>query len=153
MKKIFKRFILALPLIVMMTLIFGFSGADGEASGSLSLKIAKGISEILNHIGISVSHKTLHIPIRKLAHMTEYGVLFVTAMWAFSWIKDKFRYILSYVFCVLYAVTDEIHQLFVPGRCGTYKDVLFDSAGAFCGLLLYIAVSHIFKRHIINKES
>ena len=34
---------------------------------------------------------------------------------------------------VAYAVTDEVHQLFVPGRSGRITDVLIDGAGAVVG--------------------
>lgn len=37
---------------------------------------------------------------------------------------------------VLYGVSDEVHQLFVPGRQGRVADVLFDSAGALAMILL-----------------
>ncbi len=36
----------------------------------------------------------------------------------------------------LYAATDEVHQLFVPGRAGLFTDVLIDATGAAIGLLL-----------------
>ena len=52
----------------------------------------------------------------------------------------------SFAFCALYAATDEIHQLFVPGRGGQIRDVLIDSSGALIGLLfvfaLYAALKH-----------
>jgi VanZ family protein len=41
------------------------------------------------------------------------------------------------VFCVLYAVSDEVHQLFVPGRGAQVTDVLIDNAGAFVGIGIY----------------
>lgn len=37
---------------------------------------------------------------------------------------------------VAYAITDEIHQTFVPGRGGQASDVVLDAAGAFAGILL-----------------
>ena len=39
--------------------------------------------------------------------------------------------------CVLYAISDEVHQLFVPGRSGQFKDVFLDSGGAIVGAALY----------------
>ena len=44
--------------------------------------------------------------------------------------------------CILaYAVTDEIHQAFVPGRACAPMDVLIDSAGAATGAALMVAIS------------
>jgi VanZ family protein len=37
---------------------------------------------------------------------------------------------------VLYAVSDEIHQLFVPGRAGQIRDVLIDACGVFVGIII-----------------
>ena len=39
--------------------------------------------------------------------------------------------------CILYAVFDELHQIFVPGRGVELRDVLTDSAGAVTGVFLY----------------
>ncbi len=36
--------------------------------------------------------------------------------------------------CVLYAIFDEIHQLYVPGRSGEIIEVLIDSVGAGVGI-------------------
>ena len=45
-----------------------------------------------------------------------------------------------------YAATDEIHQLFVPGRSGQVSDVVLDSAGAMAGLLILGAVRFLTRR-------
>ena len=46
------------------------------------------------------------------------------------------RYIFwGFMICVIYAVSDEVHQAFVPGRGPALKDVLIDSAGAFTGII------------------
>lgn len=44
--------------------------------------------------------------------------------------------LLSWVFCILYAASDEIHQIFVPGRACMLTDVCIDSAGALLGIAL-----------------
>ena len=41
------------------------------------------------------------------------------------------------IICILYAISDEIHQLFVPGRSGQVSDVLLDTLGAFTGIMIY----------------
>lgn len=45
--------------------------------------------------------------------------------------------------CVVYAASDELHQLLVPGRSGEFGDILLDSLGALAGVLLYLR----FRRH------
>ena len=68
-------------------------------------------------------------PLRKAAHLFEYAVLFALLRRA---AVGRAR---AFAFCVLYAVTDEFHQSFVPGRRGAASDVLVDAAGALTGLL------------------
>ena len=54
-----------------------------------------------------------------------------------SKIKDfKKTGILSFLFSVIYALSDEFHQTFVPGRDGNIVDVLIDGSGAFTGIIL-----------------
>lgn len=59
---------------------------------------------------------------------------------------------LSWVFCILYAASDEFHQLFVPGRAGLVTDVCIDSAGALLGILLFLAALHLTSRHAKRKQ-
>ena len=44
--------------------------------------------------------------------------------------------IISLIICIVYAITDEVHQLFVFERSGEVRDVLIDSAGSLLGILL-----------------
>ena len=59
------------------------------------------------------------------------------------------------LFCALYACSDELHQYFVPGRSCRFFDVCVDSAGAFCGTLLFWGFFHLRerKRREIPKKS
>ena len=51
----------------------------------------------------------------------------------------------AWVVGTLYAASDEIHQLFVPGRSGQLRDVLLDSAGVAAGILLAWAVGLLYQ--------
>ncbi len=75
--------------------------------------------------------------LRKLAHLTEYAVLAALLFRALrgSGTLSLARLLwLSSFLAILYAVTDEFHQRFVPGRTGALTDVLIDASGAllFC---------------------
>ncbi len=77
----------------------------------------------------------------KIAHMTVYGVLaFLTAR-AFNgreagWGATKI-FFATVVLTVLYGVSDEFHQMFVPGRAASIADLIFDLIGACIGAYLY----------------
>ncbi len=143
--KYIKRILAVIPMLVVMIIIYRFSAGTGEESGSLSLSIAEWVSNTFSNIGISIEPETLHLPIRKLAHMTEYAILAITAMWAFYGIKK--RYVIAFVVSVFYAMTDECHQFFVDGRAASVVDVMIDSVGAFLGLVVYKVIVMIREKY------
>lgn len=72
---------------------------------------------------------------RKMAHLMSFGALAILL----CLVIPKRPYLISWSIVTIYAATDEWHQLHVPGRTGSIKDVLLDSLGALIGLgLLYI---------------
>ena len=72
--------------------------------------------------------------LRKLAHAAEYGVL--GALLA----RATGRGGLALALGTLYAVSDEIHQTFVPGRMGSPLDVAIDAIGVACGIAVWQTV-------------
>ena len=80
----------------------------------------------------------IEYPVRKAAHMSEYAVLALLIFQALTvFDRKKNRGCMALGITAAYAVTDEFHQLFVPGRAGRVTDVLIDSAGAFLALDVY----------------
>ncbi len=67
--------------------------------------------------------------LKKAAHMTVYGILFLLVVRAQKQCTPKHT-IAAFLFVFLYAVSDEIHQSFVPGRTPSIRDIGFDLAGA-----------------------
>jgi len=76
----------------------------------------------------------------KLLHVSEYLVLSVLLARALNTgIRRPVpmaRLLLAWCLCTGYAVTDEIHQVFVPGRSPDVRDALGDACGAALGLLM-----------------
>lgn len=68
--------------------------------------------------------------LRKIAHISEFFILAVLFYRALKSNKIFSNPILwSAIFSILYAVSDEIHQLFVIGRAGKAEDVIIDGIG------------------------
>jgi VanZ family protein len=95
----------------------------------------------------------VHFLIRKLAHCTEYGVFGLLLYHSFEprqperWrIRGAFG---ALVVAGLFALTDEYHQSFVPGRTASLVDCGIDTAGALLGLVLLYAGRRI---HAGNSE-
>ena len=95
------------------------------------------------HISVSEEYITNFIIFKSL-HMIEYATLFSLLFRALYSQKSKKTPLSTIMtraalFAVLYGATDELHQLFVPTREGTIRDVIIDSAGIF---LMYIYIKH-----------
>lgn len=76
-------------------------------------------------------HGPLVLVLRKLTHFGEYFALTGLWWWALRTQLGVRRALLPAIAIAIgYAITDEIHQTFVDGRVGTWRDVLIDSAGA-----------------------
>jgi len=85
--------------------------------------------------------------------MTEYAILgwIAFAFLGSCGIQGKMHYIAVLGFNFCYASTDEIHQLFIPGRSGQFKDVCIDTAGTAIGLLLLAILLKIWRRHCAKR--
>ncbi|HEU0038309.1 MAG TPA: VanZ family protein [Verrucomicrobiae bacterium] len=129
-----------LMIILWFALIF-LASSDAKSAGRSS----RIIEPIVLWLFPQASPKTLEevvLGVRKCAHLTEYAVLALLFWRAFrkpdrndtrpwSW-RLAGAALLGVMF---YAATDEVHQLFVPGRFGTLPDVLIDMTGGALGLL------------------
>ncbi|MDP1629439.1 MAG: VanZ family protein [bacterium] len=103
-----------LPVFLWSALIFWFSSVPGLESG-LEVKT--------------------DFALRKLAHLAEYGILAILWIRALTaaGLPRRRAFLFSILFCVAFAISDEIHQLYVPGREGKIYDVLIDAAGVILG--------------------
>lgn len=143
----------AVLLLALYMLIFGFSAQDGEQSGSLSQLFSEKCVELLNTISGGHWSSVLRAelaeyfehPIRKLAHFSEYACMGVLLwlLWK-QWLqKGRRLYLLIVGWVFLSAAADELHQYFVPGRYASPADVLLDTCGGACGLLLCLWLERI----------
>lgn len=139
-----KRIILWGLVLIWMGVIFCFSAGNGDESGDLSRFVIRSVAQIVipafNEMPAAQQESTisdLQYGVRKAAHFSVYLVLGVLCTAALSQhpLNDMIRFLAAAGICVLYAVFDEIHQLFVNGRSGQILDVAIDSAGALLGTL------------------
>lgn len=79
--------------------------------------------------------------IDKMAHALEYLFFFLLSLRAFRnqpfKLQDNKLLILSFSISVIYAILDEIHQSYIPGRQADVLDLIADLAGIVAGALLY----------------
>lgn len=128
-------------VFIWMGLIFYLSHQPAQASSSLSGGLMDFFISLLPK-RFDFNLNLLHTIIRKCAHFGAYFILAILSIHAIrlsslSLTSNLYRYLIALGICVLYAIGDEVHQLFIPGRSGQFSDVLLDSAGAIIGLAMY----------------
>ena len=128
-------------VIVWASIIFIMSSFNSEMSSSQSGRIVTLIADLFNIKNIEF----LSFLVRKMAHFTEYFILGLLVCHLFE-IYDKRIYI-GIILSILYAFSDEVHQLFVSGRHFGLFDVLIDSLGVIMGHIFYKFGIYLFKKN------
>ena len=144
--KIFKLIL----IIIWMVAIFMFSAQQGTESGETSRKFTVAIVQIVSGKSLALDDpfvEGIQLVIRKMAHFSIYTIGgFLIMNYAYTTkntTKQKVLY--SIAFGGGYAVTDELHQFFVPGRSAQVLDVGIDTAGFIIGIIIYLAIRKILK--------
>ena len=131
-------------LLVDMLVIFAFSGQSAKSSSKLSKDIT---SNVIEHtIGVN-EDKTkaafqfyyTEIVVRKSAHAMLFAILgfaMTLSLKSAGFIKNMWMLLcVSFILCILYAISDEYHQTFIDGRSKRISDVLIDGAGSLLGIV------------------
>jgi VanZ family protein len=135
-----------------MALIFKLSSQPAVESWKVSGEVTniniKVIDKVTPNTNTKFNVNEFNHIVRKNAHFFIYlglGVLTVNALRRKGIVRYKS---IALLICVLYAASDEFHQIFVPGRGPGVGDVLIDSAGALVGILIYLGIKKLIKSNI-----
>ena len=154
-KKVQCAFFFTAALFFYVLVINRFSAQDADLSGSLSFDIAEGIAKFFYSFSEHSITDVLTLagyfehPLRKFAHLFEYGVqgslltgsfLPVMGMYRNGGGKGRTLYVSCNTLVFVLAAFDELHQYFVPGRYASVWDVLLDTFGSalFCFFIYLI---------------
>jgi len=138
-----KKLLRFIPAFIIMAVIFFFSAQDADSSTQLSDSIVS-ITAGEENVGI----RFFTVIVRKGAHFLEYAALGAALCFGFLGVfpEKRFRlFVFSSLSGIAYAVTDEIHQYFVPGRACMAADVLLDGFGAVAGVLAVMLCIKAFR--------
>ena len=149
--------IIILLIFVNLLVIFGFSSANREESGEMSAGLTRILLENIyshyNDLPAAEQEALLqstHKFVRKAAHFCEFALLGFLSAGLLLWLSHRVRsmnrwktWLYPAVFTLLYAISDEIHQIFT-NRGPRVTDVLIDFAGAVFGILLIHGISKAF---------
>ncbi|MBR2283128.1 MAG: VanZ family protein [Ruminococcus sp.] len=149
------RIFFAVLTAAVMVMIFMLSCEDSDDSSQRSGTVTEAAAELIVD-GFDEMTRTQQLDIldtiervlRKLAHFSEYTLLGACAAAAAGECglrapEKRHRAYCVLGLCSLYSCTDELHQLFVPGRSCEIRDVLIDSSGSLTGILITIGVGSI----------
>lgn len=139
----------------VMIIIFFFSSQTAEQSDKVSTKVRESqitvIENVMENVETEQRNDFIHWLTnwtRKLAHIFLYTILGFFFFGGVICLKKPKRIwkkaIISVALTFLYAVSDEIHQIFVDGRSCEFPDMLFDLGGIAAGTLLMLLVYGIF---------
>ena len=130
--------------ILWMGVIFYNSNNSGEVSNKTSYALLSSIQKTGEQVKkvqtrVKSEKDKLNIILRKNGHFIEFLILAVLIALAFFTHNFKGKNAIVYILfiCLFYAVTDEFHQKFVPGRSSDVGDVLIDFGGAVVGTIIY----------------
>ena len=142
-----RKVIKIILVLLWMVMIFLLSNEEAVKSSKKSDGLIIKSVELFTGKSLSDQEKEkvlkyLVFPVRKCAHLSLYlilGILVISLLREYMVINTKLV-LLSLLICFLYACSDEIHQLFVPGRSGEVRDVLIDTLGECLGVSFYYLV-------------
>lgn len=140
--------------VICMAVIFMFSVQDADRSADTSDGFINSIMQIvipkydeMEPDEISDTVSSLSHAVRKTAHFSLYcllGILCSASVGRYG-IGQIPRAVSSLAISISYAVSDEVHQYFVPGRACRFTDILIDAAGAAIGVSMVLAASALRK--------
>ena len=113
--------------VLIMGIIYYLSSCNATISAAQSQIILDWIN---NYVPVN------SFIIRKLAHFSLYFILSIIIYLTGHYIKFKHPEVFTFLVVTLYAISDEFHQEFVPGRSCELRDVVIDVSGCICALLI-----------------
>ena len=155
-----KKIIWWIFVILVMAIIFRFSAEKAGESAHTSKRFMRVLIDIfpftkyLTEIAKQELMESMDFIIRKCAHFTLYAMLGFSVYGAVEStlsVTVKLNIMYSFVICVLYAVSDEIHQFFVPGRACRVYDIIIDSIGSIFGISAFLLLAFLIKKFYGNK--
>lgn len=143
-----KKLIYSLVVIIWMIVIFCFSSQTSTSSSDMTVSLLDKVLSFLNLENFGEIIDLLFMPVRKMAHYLIYLILGFLVLNLVKEYNLTFKEIIiaSLLICILYAVSDEVHQTFVPGRAGMLVDVCIDTLGSISGMFIY----YVFRKSIFK---
>lgn len=137
------------PLVILFAVVFWFSSNDDTQSSAQSGRVVEfikdhflpSLNDMENQSDYGLVMGIFTTAVRKCAHFFIYSLMGAAAVGGFWFLKRKgLRYLSAVGTCCIYAVSDEIHQSFIPGRSCELRDVVIDTCGSALGAAVCIFI-------------
>ena len=132
-----KRLVFIIVTVLIMIFIFIQSSLPADLSQAESnwlIRLIPGIGE--------EEAVQLTFYVRKSAHFLEYTLLGASIYMA---ARGRHQLLNSWLIATAYAISDEIHQHFIPGRSCELRDICIDSLGSLSGILMVKMLVYMIK--------
>ena len=137
-----------LPVLVC-AMVFAVESTSSFGGDRTSVPLQRAAEAIFGY-GVGLHWELIHLFIRKTGHFVGYGVFCLVCFRGF-WIelqgvasrlsRQLRAHGMAIAVTFLVASADEIHQCFLPNRCGQFSDVLLDTCGGVAlGLVVFVAM-------------
>lgn len=161
-----KKIILCVFIILTVAwvgFIFANSLDSGPESSEKSSAVTEAVNEVADSVGIDKPIK--ESTVRNMAHFLEFAVLsllicadmaLLTYLRRSPWRTGAVYLMAAAPICCLVACVDELIQKFSAGRAAQFSDVLTDTLGAICSMVLFISVYtliFVLKQHKAAKNT
>ncbi|MEC9485525.1 MAG: VanZ family protein [Candidatus Izemoplasma sp.] len=138
-------------VVLWMFVIFLFSHQDA----SMSLESSDFLSDIVKTLVINIREdqfieQWIIEHIRELAHIGVFMILGGLLLHALNHHHDSEQYTYTSVIGISYAIIDEIHQSFIPGRAFQLTDIALDTLGVGLAIFGLIVMKHFMKKETKN---
>lgn len=132
-------------LILWMFIIFYLSNQNALVSGGESGRTLRFILNLFHFSNVDDIINVIHNPMREAMHAFEYFILGILIFNVIRFYNVKKNIIFCLCFCVLYSLSDEVHQIFIPGRTFQFIDLFLDFIGSLLGIYFFNIIYKSFK--------
>lgn len=124
------------PAIIFAVMIFYFSSLPDQAVGNAYTNIQHDVQQMAPRVIPYIIHNPLHIDWLKVGHFIGYFCFGLSIAFALPQ-RSRWTPVVLVLICSLYALSDEFHQCFAPGRSASVNDVILDTVYASIGIVVF----------------
>ena len=137
------RQILLVIFGILLISVFILSSQTGEESGNLSMNLTVNLVRFLNLEVTEYELHIIHILVRKFAHFSIFMVIGLISKLILSNMSNVKLLLINLVMCL----SDECHQILIPGRGPSIRDIIIDMCGCLVGIGIAFVILYVYRKY------